>query len=246
MVRAGLILLGGALYFFEFRQPYYFTQDDALVCELPGMLVGCRGVWEGIWPNFNPYSFMGALLANLGLYSLTYPPTYLAYGIARHGLGDENVTLEVFAGLHIFAGYAITFGLVRQMRASPAVAAMVAMCVVLSGSSLIMGRSWHTFVPLVVWLPTLAWGLVRLCQGPVGWVWTLTMGIAIGLTFHVGFPQMSVWTAGFFVFVVMTLVLLGEVPWQRALYALPAVLIGGHRLADRHAADACRGGNGPA
>src|SRR5262249_7338868 len=165
-------------------------------------------------------------LANLGLYSLTYPPTYLAYAIARHLLADECATLEVFAVLHLAAGYAVIFGLVRQMRASGAVATMVALCVVLSGSSLIMGRGWHAFVPLVVWLPALAWGLVRLCQGPVGWPWTVAVGSAVGLTFHVGFPQLSLWVTGFFVVAVPTLVLLGQVPWRRALLALPALLLG--------------------
>jgi len=223
---AGFLVLGAALCLLEWQQPYYFTQDDALVAELPGILVGCRGIWQGIWPSYNPYPLMGAPLANLGLYSLTYPPTYLAYAIARDLLGNEYATLEIFAVLHLIAGYAVTFGLMRQLRTSSAVAAMVALCVVLSGSSLIMGRSWHAFVPLVVWLPVLAWGLVRLCQGPVGWLWTVAMGTSIGLTFHVGFPQMSLWVLGFFVAAVATLVLLGDVPRRRAYQALPAVLFG--------------------
>src|SRR2546429_261019 len=169
---------------------------------------------------------MGAPLANLGAYSLTYPPTYVAYAIARHGLANEYATFEVFAVLHLVAGYAITFGLMRQLRASPAVASMVALSVVLSGSSLIMGRGWHAFVPLVVWLPVLAWGLARLCQGPVGWWWTLAMGSAIGATFHAGFPQMSIWVTGFFVLGTIMLAGQREVPVRRACLALPALLIG--------------------
>jgi hypothetical protein len=223
---AGFLLLGASLFLLEWRQPYYFTQDDALACELPGLLVGCRGVWAGVWPNYNPYSLMGAPLANLGLYSLTYPPTYLAYAIARHVLVNEYATLEVFAVLHLAVGYAVTFGLVRQMRASGAGAAIVALSTVLSGSSLIMGRCWPAFVPLVVWLPILAWGLVRLRRGPVGWLWTAAMGGAMGATFHVGFPQLSLTVAGFFAVAVAVLVLLGEVPLRRAYHALPALLVG--------------------
>ena len=128
--------------------------------------------------------------------------------------------------LHLLAGYGVTFGLMRQTRSSAAVAAMIALCLVLSGSSLIMGRSWHAFVPLVVWPPVIAWGLVRLCQGPVGWAWVLAMASAIGLTFHAGFPQMSVWTTGFFVLATITLVLLGDVPARRAYLARPALLLG--------------------
>jgi len=84
----GFLILIAALALLEGIQPYYFTQDDALVSELPGILVGCRGVWQGHWPNYNPYVFMGSSLVNFGLYSLTYPPTYLAYGIARNVLHD--------------------------------------------------------------------------------------------------------------------------------------------------------------
>jgi hypothetical protein len=223
---AGSLFLGVALWMLEWRQPYYFTQDDALVAELPAMLTGCRGVWAGIWPNFNPYTNMGAPLANLGLNSLTYPPTYLAYAIARHFLADEYATLEVFAVLHLCAGYLVLFGLVRQQGGSSAVAVMVALCVVLSGSTLIIGRCWPAFVPLVLWLPVLAWGMARLCQGPVGWLWTVVMGSAIGLTFHVGFPQNSLWVTGFFVAAVPILVVLSAVPWRRGLFAVPAVLLG--------------------
>src|SRR5438477_516894 len=32
---AGFLLLGVSLFLLEWRQPYYFTQDDALACELP-------------------------------------------------------------------------------------------------------------------------------------------------------------------------------------------------------------------
>src|SRR4051812_31961147 len=37
---AGFVILVMALALLEWEQPYYFTQDDALVCELPSMLVG--------------------------------------------------------------------------------------------------------------------------------------------------------------------------------------------------------------
>lgn len=222
---AGLVLLATAIVLLEWRQPYYFTQDDALVSELPGTLLGCRAVWDGVWPNYNPYSCMGAPLANLGLYSLTYPPTYLAYAIARHLLADECALFEVFAVLHLAVGYVIVVGLGRQLHVSRAVSVIVAVSVILSGSTLIMGRCWPTFVPLVVWLPVLAWGLVRLSQGEVGWPWTLAMGSAIGMTFHVGFPQLSIWVTGFFVVGVLVLAV-AKVPRARAFHAIPALLVG--------------------
>src|SRR5437879_2833671 len=220
----GFLVLVAALALLEGMQSYYFTQDDALVSELPGILVGCRGVWQGHWPNYNPYVFMGAPLLNLGLYSLTYPPTYLAYGIAREFLHDEYATLEVFAILHLLVGYVATYAVARRTGMGPLPATLASLSFVLSGSILIMGRSWHTFVTAAVWLPILVAGLARLREGPVGWRWVLGIGLALGLVFQVGFPQLAVYELGFFVVGVLGLAVMRLVPWRRSLIAVPAIL----------------------
>ena len=51
----GVAFLAAAFAWLETTQPFYFTQDDVLVTELPGILVGCRGVWDGHFPSYNPY-----------------------------------------------------------------------------------------------------------------------------------------------------------------------------------------------
>src|SRR4029077_16388683 len=102
---AGWLFLIGGFAALEWMQPYYFTQDDALVGELPGVLLGCRSLWEGTFPDWNPYVFMGAPLATIGFWAITYPPQLLAYAVARHVLGNEFATLEVFAALHLLAGF---------------------------------------------------------------------------------------------------------------------------------------------
>src|SRR5437762_12566947 len=99
-----LCLIGGFIGL-QFVEPYYFTQDDALLGELPGILLGCRSLWEGTFPDWNPYVFMGSPLATIGFWAITYPPQLLSYAIARHLLGDEYATMEVFAALHLMAGF---------------------------------------------------------------------------------------------------------------------------------------------
>ena len=73
----GWLFLIGGFVGLEIMQPYYFTQDDALLGELPGILLGCRSLWEGTFPDWNPYVFMGSPLATIGFWAITYPPQLL-------------------------------------------------------------------------------------------------------------------------------------------------------------------------
>src|ERR1043166_2552470 len=57
-------LIGGFIGL-QFLEPYYFTQDDALMGELPGILLGCRSLWEGTFPDWNRYVFLGSPLATV-------------------------------------------------------------------------------------------------------------------------------------------------------------------------------------
>jgi hypothetical protein len=221
-----LLLLGVAVAFLEWRDPFYFTQDDNMVDCLPVILVGCRGLWEGHFPNYNPYLFLGSPLANLGTYALTYPPLYLAYALARHVLLNEHATLEVFAILHILAGFLAMRYLARKLALERRTANLVGLSFVLSGSILIVGRCWFNFLPLVVWLPLVFVGLVNLRQGPVSWRWVLGMGMATGLPFHVGFPQAAIYLNGFFCLAVVYWLMTGELTGRRALCCLPGLFLG--------------------
>jgi len=64
--------------------------------ELPGVLMTCQGVWQGLAAEYNPYTFLGSPTPSIGG---VYPPMYLAYGVARHLLGDEHATLDMFAAI---------------------------------------------------------------------------------------------------------------------------------------------------
>ena len=47
-----------------------------------------------------------------------YPPTVVSYAIARWGLGNEYYTFEVFAAMHLLAGYLASFAGGQNGRAS--------------------------------------------------------------------------------------------------------------------------------
>ena len=92
---AGALVLALALAFLEWRQPFYFTQDDNYVQFLPNVLVALDGAFAGFrLPLLNPYQFAGAPSIELGYYSLSYPPTYFSYALARWGLGDKTLTFD--------------------------------------------------------------------------------------------------------------------------------------------------------
>jgi hypothetical protein len=225
----GFLFLVSMLTMLEVRQPYHFTQEDNLVESLPMILVGCRSIWQGEFPAYNPYLFMGAPLASLGMYALTYPPLPASYAIARHILGSEYLTLEVFAISHLLIGFFATrlLGIRLGMRIMPA--NLVALSCVLSGPALIMCRGWFNFTPIFTWLPILLLGVERLRHGlgqKVSWRWILGMGLASGLTFHVGFSQAAIYINGFLWLAVLFLVADGSLPWRRALAMVPAFIIG--------------------
>lgn len=221
----GLLFVVAAIAFLEWRDPYYFCQDDALVAELPGSLFACRAVWQGILPEYNPHNFLGSPLLSVGG-GFLYPPIYAAYGFARHVLGDEFATFDVFAIGHLIVGYWLAFQLALRAGVSPTIAAVFGCTFVLSGAIVIMGRCWHAFNALAVFIPLLALLAERLRRGPVGWAWTAGTAVSLGLLYHAGFPQLFVVGTGFFVLSVVLAVGFGLVPWRRALWLAPALLFG--------------------
>src|SRR5205807_9269199 len=174
---AGWLFLIGGFGGLECMQPYYFTQDDALVGELPGILLGCRSLWEGTFPDWNPYVFMGAPLATIGFWAITYPPQLLSYAIARHLLANEFATMEVFAALHLVVGFVAMRHLSRRIGMGAMTANIAALSFVFAGCILIMGRSWHAFIANAVWLPLLGIAIQQFREAPVGWKWIIGVGL---------------------------------------------------------------------
>lgn len=222
----GWITLISGLIALQCIEPYYFTQDDALVGELPGIILGCRSLWEGTFPDWNPYVFLGAPLATIGFWAITYPPQLISYAIARHVLDNELATMEVFAILHLIVGFIAMRYLSRRVGMSGMSANVAALSFVFAGCILIMGRSWHAFIANAVWLPLLGIAIQRMREGPVGWSWVIGVGVVLGMSYHAGFPQIVAILGLFFVVGVASVVIGDGLSWQRWMPAIPAVLLG--------------------
>jgi hypothetical protein len=223
----GLLVLVSALAFLEIRQPFYFTQDDNATESLPLIVLGCRSYWASEFPHYNPYLFLGSPLASLGLYGLTYPPTVASYALARHVLQNEYATVDVYAITHLLCGFFVIRLLGRRLGMGPVPANLTALSCDLSGAALIMGRSWFNFVPILVWLPLLFLGLLRLRETEkVGWKWIVGMALAMAAPFHVGFSQVAVYVSGFFCLAVAFLLFTGALQKRSLLPVFSALLIG--------------------
>jgi len=193
---------------------------------LPGVLLGCRSLWEGTFPDWNPYVFMGAPLATIGFWAITYPPQLLAYAIARHVLGNEFATLEVFAALHLLAGFLAMRHLCRRIGMGALAANLAALSFVYAGCIVIMGRSWQPFIANAVWLPLLGIAIQRFREGPVGWKWMGGTGLVLGLSYHAGFPQITVLLGMFFVIGTLAVACAEQLPLRRVAAIVPALLLG--------------------
>ena len=222
----GAAVLGVALAFLEWRQPFYFVDDDALVGELPSVLVGFRALWSGHFPSMDPYIFLGAPLASLGLSSFTYPPSYLGYAIARHVIGRDEAVFDVLAVMHLVGGYFVLERVARMRGAGRLTAPAAALSFALSGSLLMLGRSWHMMAAAGLWIPVLALCVTHLGRGPVGWRWALATGTCIGVWFHVGFSQ--VWLYGVGLSTIAAAIQLGaaESPRRNLAWGLVSLLVG--------------------
>lgn len=225
----GIAFLLAMLAMLEWREPFYFSQEDVLIGELPAILFGCRSAWAGEFPEYAPHLFLGGPLASTGMAGLTYPPTYLAFAVARL-LGNQNLTADVLSILHVVAGYGATRLLAGRAGMGRMPAVLVALSFVLSGSVLVMGRSWLSFAANAVWLPVMMLFLVRWAERPVGWCWVGGMGVCIGLYFHVGFAQNAALTCGFVLAGAVYLAIVGSVPGRR-LGSLAAAFLAGAGVA---------------
>ena len=68
----------------------------------------------------------------------------------------------------------------------PVVATLASLTFVLSGPILIMGRSWHMTLAIVVWVPLLLMSALDLTERPAGWRWMIGTGAVIGVYYQVG------------------------------------------------------------
>jgi len=226
-VAFGLAALVLSIIVLERKQPYYFVQDDNFAQFLPVIVQGCRSFFlDGIFPQWNPYQFMGAPTTCLGIYALTYPPTYISYFLAQHLFRNEFLTLDIFCIMHMAAGYFATYWLLKENGLRTVLAVAGSLCFILSGYTLIAGRSWYYMVPVVVWAPLLFMSLTALKKRDPGLGWVIGTGLTIGIFFHAGNSQMWVYAMMFFVFAAVLLLWTGGLSLRRFLWIIPAMLLG--------------------
>jgi hypothetical protein len=223
----GLVFLGGSLGWLEYREPYFFTQDDNLSQFLPVILQGCASFFStGELVTYNAHQFAGAPTASIGTYALTYPGTYLSYWIAREALGSPAATIDVFCILHLTYGYPVLFSLLRRMGCGPGIATAGALSFLLQGFFLINGRSWFYMAPTALWVPVLFLLAERLRQGLATRIWPLGAGLVIGAYFHSGNVQMWVYGMAIWVMLLASWMFTGKLAWRAALPIFGSLLVG--------------------
>ncbi|MFM8892300.1 MAG: hypothetical protein ACKOTB_11890, partial [Planctomycetia bacterium] len=220
---AGLGFVGLAFAWLECIDPYFFCQDDALVLELPCALLALRAAWQGLWTVYNPFIFLGSPTPVAAGF---YPPMHAAYAVARLVLGDEYATFDVFAAMHLVAGYCLSYIVARRLGIGPLLAALASVTFVLSGPVLVMARCWHSFSVLAAAIPLLTLLVDRLRTAPPGRWWWLALGLALGGFYHAGFPQLFVLGCGIMLVHAVSLVAVGVVPPRRLLWLVPALCLG--------------------
>lgn len=186
LARIGVLAV--ALTILELRQPYFFTQDDgfAISCGLTQVVYGCRSLIHGVFCTWNPYQMLGCPTSSIPQSTLAYPGIYAAYVISRYILGNEYVSVDVFCIMHIMLGFLAMYALTRRIGLRPMLASIGSLSLVLSGYTLILGRSWFFMVPVIVWAPLAMLAIVQLQRTP-SWKWVAAAGLAIGLFFHAGY-----------------------------------------------------------
>lgn len=185
-----LFLFFSGYAYLQYLDPNYFNQDDNFAQFGPVILVGVKSLLRhGVFPNWNPYQFMGAPVADVGTYALTYPPTYLSVGVASAVFHSPALWTNVFFVLHAVPAILVMLHLLRILGVTPALNVAATLAYVFCGYNLIAGRSWFYMIPVMLTLPLLAWLLVRLDQfASRRWLWTAAL--SAGVSFHAGNSQM--------------------------------------------------------
>ena len=214
-----------AMVIVEHNQPYHFTQDDALVGIQPAVLYGCRTLFAGTLPEWNPYQHMGIPSLSLGFSWLWYPPTYLMYAIARFLLGNEYLTMEVSAILHLFAACFTTYWAARKLGIRRSLSAVASLCFVLSGYWLIIGRGWSNTIPGAVWTPLLVVSAIDLERREVGWRWLAFTTAVITIFFTNGFPQYWTYPMMCYALSIFLLALLRRISLRKVLWVVAALML---------------------
>jgi hypothetical protein len=224
-IMLGLATVLAALFILEAIEPYYFVQDDNFAGVLPAIVESCRCVFRGEYPNFDPCQLMGCPGAGSAS-AVLYPPTVASYAVARWALGNEYLTLEVFAAMHLLLGYLASHAAARMAGLRPALAYVLGVSFVLSGYILVVGRGWFMVLALVLWLPVLYCCMEHWLQGRANSRWLLATSLAIGGFYYTGLPQFWFYGMMFLALVAAVAVICGRIAVKQLEWPIAAGLLG--------------------
>lgn len=222
----GFLAVFSTLLLLERAYPFYFAQDDNLDSILPVMLHGAGSFFSGVFPEWNPYQFLGAPTAVLGYYGFTYPFTYSSYWIANNILGNANAMVDVLAFTHILLGYCAFYWLLRREAVRPSLSMLASSAYAISGYALIFSRSFIQFSAILFWAPLLLICLQTLLRGQTAWKWIFAFGAVIGLSFHAGHIQMWAYSILFANIAILLMLVTGAIPLRALLPTAAAHFVG--------------------
>jgi len=214
----GFVFVIVTLLFLEWRDPFFFTQDDNFSMG-PVAIAAARGLLSGVFPTWNPSQFLGQPNSVQSIYGLTYPWTYIAFAFV-HWLGHDNWFIEAFVIPHVLAGYWTTVWAARTLRVRPSLAVAASISFVLSGTVLMMSRSYSTMNPLVFWAPLLIVAAETLRRGSPALKWAAATALVVGLYCHSGNGQMWAYAVMFFGLVLLLYVFTGETNRRASSFAI--------------------------
>ncbi len=208
----------------ELKSPMFFSHDDNFLGLGPAVMYGCRALFSGVIPAWNPFQGGGEPIAECGT-PITYLPLYLAYGISRYLLGNEFLFVEVTVFFSLLLAVTGGFWAGRKWGLSPALACAVGLSFTFSGFLIVTSRSWMSFTTMSAWIP-----LIFGCCAPAllrnaSWKWALGTGAVLGCAFHAGFSQLWAYAILFESIIIMSLFLCGAISFRKMCWNIPAVLI---------------------
>ena len=222
----GLGIIASAFILLQRIDPYYFVQDDNLTQFLPVVLHGCELLNHDFWPDYNLYQLMGAPMASVGVYALSYPLLWASCVIADGVLDINTAVFDVYAAIHLALGFIASFALGRRQGLSAPLAMAFGLSFALCGFFLIGGRSWYYMLPVATWLPALLLSATILPSTLRPFRWIVGTGMAIGLFFHAGNAQMWTYAGLAWAAVIGLDWFAGRLDWRRLVWAGAAAIFG--------------------
>lgn len=215
---AGLLFVLGLLLGLELWSPYFFGNDDNYHQFLPVILDSIHQVEAGHFPGIDTHQSMGMPVFATGTYSVTYPGIYLAYWIALL-CGSQQYLMEVYAILHIAAGYIATYRLMRRLQVESVVAASAAASFVLGAYVIFLSKAWYYTLPTLIFLPLLVGATLDLVDRPTTLRRMTWWGLLCGVYFHSGNAQLWAYTM-FFCGLMFLMKVITSKAWTQKWFAL--------------------------